>query len=163
MMCFPSGATSGSNTVGMNIVTTFCGSPNGRFQSRMHKCEGSKSGKPVASIPKNKCMMDPSAGISDISSFHSTERSNCCAFKTSASGNIGTVSQIVALDTTAFLAFITFPFFNRTPFASPSWTIISSTCDFNCSSPPNFSKQYVNLSTTACVPPSGAHNDAPGR
>ena len=71
MICLPSGATAGSSTVGMKIVTTFCGSPNGRLQSITARCDGSRSGKPVASMPMKRCMMDPSAGISAMSSAQS--------------------------------------------------------------------------------------------
>mmetsp|Transcript_13328 Transcript_13328/g.49856 ORF Transcript_13328/g.49856 Transcript_13328/m.49856 type:complete len:215 (+) Transcript_13328:588-1232(+) len=163
MMCFPFGATALSSTVGMNIVTTFCGSPKGRAQSRTHRCEGSKSGNPVASMPRNRCMMDPSAGISAMSSAQSAACGRPWLVSSSLFGNKGMVSHTVAFDTTAIFARATLPPFNRTPVASPFSTTISSTCFFNSRLPPNFSSAPTNLSTTACVPPTGAHRLAPGR
>ena len=68
------------------------------------------------------------------------------------------VSHTVAFDTTRVSRRDPRP--SRTPVASPSSTMISSDVLLELHLPPNFSSAPTSLSTTACVPPTGAHRRA---
>mmetsp|Transcript_9349 Transcript_9349/g.30997 ORF Transcript_9349/g.30997 Transcript_9349/m.30997 type:complete len:280 (+) Transcript_9349:938-1777(+) len=160
MVCLPSGQTDGSRSDGMKKEHRFCESWSDRSQSCTTRCAGSwmcDRSSPLASMARKRCRMAPCRGSLPSSSRHSATAGGSAVLEPAGPPcpSILTVSNGVALETTARRARTTLPFFSRTPTARPFSTKIWSTCAFICSLPPNFSRPRTIVLAISSVPPSG--------